>query len=61
MEDSMAFWKGEFTKKIATDKFEKEYAYNIRHMYGREGNKKDYDPKSCAKIILGSAPGRLIS
>jgi DNA primase large subunit len=53
MEDSMSFWKGEFTKKISAEKFEKEYAYNIRHNYGKEGNKRDYDPKNCNKIILG--------
>jgi hypothetical protein len=26
-------------------------------MYGKEGNKKDYNPKSCVKIILGAGPG----
>jgi DNA primase large subunit len=57
----MIFWKSEFTKKISAEKFEKEYAYNIRHMYGKEGNKKDYDPKSCAKIILGNAGGIFIN
>ena len=57
MEDSMSFWKGEFTKKISAEKFEKEYAYNIRHNYGKEGNKRDYDPKNCNKIILGHQPG----
>ena len=53
----MLFWKTEFSKKIGADKFEKQYSYNIRHMYGKEGNKKDYDPKSCYKVIMGPAPG----
>ena len=56
LDDQLALWKGEFTKKIGADKFEKEYAYNIRHMYGKEGARKDYTPYSCMKIILGSPP-----
>ena len=59
LEDNLAFWKKEFTKKIGADKFEKEYAYNIRHNYGKEGNKRDYDPKNCTKIISGTAPGKI--
>ena len=34
MDESIQLWKSEFTKKIDVDKFEKNYAYNIRHMYG---------------------------
>jgi len=30
----MVFWRTEFAPRIAGDKFEKEYAYNIRHNYG---------------------------
>ena len=39
------------------DKFEKQYSYNIRHMYGLEGKKIDYAPYSCGKIIQGAPPG----
>ncbi len=41
MDESLKFWKQEFTKKsdIDTDKFEKTYAYNIRHSYGAEGKR----------------------
>ncbi|GJQ69696.1 hypothetical protein Trydic_g22268 [Trypoxylus dichotomus] len=50
-EDSMTFWKDEFTKKIDGDKFEKQYAYNVKHMYGLVGQRTNYSPYSCIKII----------
>ena len=37
MEDSITFWKSEFTRKMSEDKWRKEYMYNVRHMYGQEG------------------------
>ena len=30
----MIFWRTEFAPKVPGDKFDKEYAYNIRHNYG---------------------------
>lgn len=51
MEEAYTFWKTEFCKKVDTDKFEKQYGYNIRHMYGKEGKKNDYKPWSCQKVI----------
>lgn len=50
----MRFWRAEFS--TAADKFDKEYAYNIRHNYGKEGKRADYTPYSCIKIV-SSAPG----
>eukprot|EP00741_Cyanophora_paradoxa_P015128 tig00020848_g14599.t1 len=52
LEDSLAFWRSEFSKIMPVDKFDKEHAYNIRHNYGREGKRTDYTPKSCLKIIM---------
>jgi DNA primase large subunit len=56
LEDAMVFWRAEFCKKIAADAFEKQYAYAIRHNYGREGKRADYTPYSCMKVIM-STPG----
>ncbi|XP_059059366.1 DNA primase large subunit [Achroia grisella] len=51
LEDSLRFWREEFTKIMELDKFDKQYAYNVRYNYGKEGSKKDYSPFSCLKII----------
>uniref|UniRef100_A0A0N5AJ20 DNA primase large subunit n=1 Tax=Syphacia muris TaxID=451379 RepID=A0A0N5AJ20_9BILA len=56
MEDALVFWRSEFTKKMDGEKFDKQYAYNIRHNYGKEGRRVEYSAYSCQKIILGSAP-----
>ncbi|KAK9511045.1 hypothetical protein O3M35_005694 [Rhynocoris fuscipes] len=58
LEDALKFWRLEFTKKMDAEKFEKSYAYNIRHNYGKEGKRANYAPQSCMKIINGSVgPG----
>ncbi|XP_072134204.1 DNA primase large subunit isoform X1 [Mobula birostris] len=57
LDQALQFWKSEFIKgKVEPDKFDKSYAYNIRHSYGKEGKRTDYTPFSCMKIILSNAP-----
>lgn len=51
LEDSLRFWRDEFTRIMELDKFEKQYAYNVRYNYGKEGSKKNYSPFNCLKII----------
>lgn len=55
LEDSLRFWREEFTKTIEPDKFEKKYAYGIRYNYGKEGSRTNWSPYSCIKIITTAA------
>lgn len=57
MDAAIEFWRKEFTKKIPNDKFERDYKYNIRHLYGKEGHKKALSCFSCDKIINDNPPG----
>ncbi|XP_063230800.1 DNA primase large subunit-like [Bacillus rossius redtenbacheri] len=52
LEDAMRFWRSEFTRIMDSDKFEKQYAYNVRYNYGKEGKRTNYTPYSCLKIIM---------
>ena len=56
MDESMSFWKKKFYPKIDGEKFDKQYSYNIRHSYGKEGKRTDYTPWACSKII-SQVPG----
>jgi DNA primase large subunit len=56
MEESLAFFQREFTRIMTAEQFHKNYSYNIRHMYGKEGKRASYTPYNCQKIILGQAP-----
>uniref|UniRef100_A0A7I4XYD3 DNA primase large subunit n=1 Tax=Haemonchus contortus TaxID=6289 RepID=A0A7I4XYD3_HAECO len=56
LDEALMFMREEFTKKIDSDKFEKQYAYNIRHMYGKEGRRVEYPAFPCSTIILSNPP-----
>ena len=57
LDDSLKFWSQELCKTMPASKFNKEYAYNIRHNYGKEGKRADYTPWGCSKIIMTNPPG----
>ncbi|RWR80005.1 putative DNA primase large subunit [Cinnamomum micranthum f. kanehirae] len=54
LDDALSFWKAEFSQKVGSERFDKEYAYSIRHNYGKEGKRTDYTPYSCQKIIAST-------
>jgi DNA primase large subunit len=56
LEDALVFFESHFGKVMTHDQFVKDYSYSLRHMYGKEGARKNYTPFSCMKIILGVAP-----
>ena len=56
LEDATRFFELAFSKVTPHDKFQKDYAYSFRHMYGKEGARKNYTPYSCMKIIMGTPP-----
>ena len=56
LEGAQQFWESHFTKMMNHDQFVKSYAYSFRHMYGKEGARKNYTPYSCMKIIMGTPP-----
>jgi DNA primase large subunit len=61
LEECIVFWRRSF-KLITDDKFQKEYKYNIRHVYGDVGGDSNrrgrgYTPYSCQKILTEPLPG----
>lgn len=56
LDDALVFWRRAFEPRMPAEKFDKEYAYNVRHNYGKEGKRTDYTPHSCMYIIM-STPG----
>lgn len=49
LDEALKFWRNSFEPKIDSDQFTKQYAYSIRHNYGKEGKRADYTPYSCMK------------
>lgn len=49
--EAIKYWKTEFCKLIDSEKFDKDYLYNIKHSYGTIGKMTNYSPYGCKKII----------
>ncbi|TVY18277.1 putative DNA primase large subunit [Lachnellula arida] len=61
LEECLVFWRSSFSK-ITDDTFNKEYRYNVRHVYGDVGGDSNrrgggYNPFSCQKILTEHPPG----
>lgn len=61
LDESLLFWRQSFSK-ITEDTFNKDYRYNVRHVYGDVGGDSNrrgggYSPYSCQKILTEHAPG----
>lgn len=57
MEDALQFFREEFIQKVTPERFQREYAYNIRYNYGKEGKRVNMSAYSCAKILNENGPG----
>ncbi|TPX34376.1 hypothetical protein SmJEL517_g02997 [Synchytrium microbalum] len=57
LEEALVFWRRAFAKKMDEATFNKSHLYNIRYNFGMEGQKKDWSPFGCMKIITSNAPG----
>jgi DNA primase large subunit len=62
LEECLIFWRSSFSK-ITDDTFNKEYRYNVQHVYGHVGGDSNrrsggYSPYSCQKILTEHAPSR---
>ncbi|KAL3230606.1 DNA primase large subunit [Nakaseomyces bracarensis] len=60
IDEAMKFWHDAFTRnnKMSTERFNKEYRYNIRHNYGLEGNRINYKPWDYRTILSKPRPNR---
>jgi len=56
VQETLKFFQKKYEKKITLEKFEKEYAYNIKHSYGLEGRRISYAPYTCNKLIQMIGP-----
>ncbi|KAK4159138.1 putative DNA primase large subunit [Cladorrhinum sp. PSN259] len=61
LEECLVFWRSAFNK-VTDDTFNKQYRYNVRHVYGDVGGDSNrrgggYSPYSCQKILTEHAPG----
>ncbi|KAK3327469.1 eukaryotic and archaeal DNA primase, large subunit-domain-containing protein [Cercophora scortea] len=61
LEECLLFWRQSFNR-MTDDTFNKDYRYNIRHVYGDVGGDSNrrsggYSPYSCQRILTENAPG----
>ncbi|MEW5310099.1 MAG: hypothetical protein WDW38_001929 [Sanguina aurantia] len=57
LEEALIFWLTQFSPRYSSEAFDKEFAYNIRHSYGKEGKRTEYSAHNCVSIIRMSGGG----
>ncbi|KAI8468231.1 MAG: eukaryotic and archaeal DNA primase, large subunit-domain-containing protein [Monoraphidium minutum] len=55
LEQAVLFWRSMFSPRTPADKFNREYAYNIRYNYAQEGKRADWGEWSCVRMIQRDA------
>lgn len=50
---ALSFWTQAFAGRTTSNRFAADYAYNVKHSYGKEGKRVNYSPYGCGKIIGG--------
>jgi DNA primase large subunit len=56
LNDSLVFWQRELERVVGLDGFQKQYAYNIRYNYGKEGSGKSRSSYTCLGILRHPEP-----
>ncbi|GBF91520.1 DNA primase large subunit-like [Raphidocelis subcapitata] len=51
LEQALLFWRAMFSPRTQGEKFNREYAYNIRYNYAQEGKRTDWSEWGCVRII----------
>uniref|UniRef100_A0A7S1VDY5 DNA primase large subunit C-terminal domain-containing protein n=1 Tax=Sexangularia sp. CB-2014 TaxID=1486929 RepID=A0A7S1VDY5_9EUKA len=54
--DALQYWQSHFTRVMSDKDFDRNYAYNIRYNYGKEGKRTDWSPYSCSAILNMQPP-----
>ena len=50
LSEAVNFWRSAFYPRTTADKFDKQYAYQFRYMYGQEGKRTDFSAYGCHTI-----------
>ncbi|KAK4683846.1 DNA primase large subunit, partial [Tremellales sp. Uapishka_1] len=59
LNEAIVLWRKMYTQPggITSEKWTKEYLYNIEHNYGKKGGMRNYTPRNCQQILTQNQPG----
>ncbi|CBK22163.2 uncharacterized protein [Blastocystis hominis] len=58
VEGALAFFQQQFTAKLSVEKFTRQYAYNIRYLYGLEGRRVPLNALPCSVMMKTRPTGQ---